>query len=198
MVGSGNSAVQVGHELAEVADVTLAVRSPIRFWPQRRGGHDMHYWYRKLGIDLLPPAVLARLVKTKPVFDTGDYQAGLETGRWNERPVFSALTEDGVIWADGDGEPVDAIILATGYRPSVPYLAGLGALDTAGSPMHKHGLSLTHSGLGFLGLEFQRSFSSNTLRGVHRDAAFVVRRLTRRLEAATSRDARVLVDTAGR
>jgi putative flavoprotein involved in K+ transport len=198
VVGSGNSAVQVGHELAEVADVTLAVRSPIRFWPQRRGGHDMHYWFRKLGVDLLPPAVLSRIVRAKPVFDTGDYRAGLASGRWTERPLFTEITADGVTWADGKAEPVDVVILATGYHPSVPYLAGLGALDATGSPIHKHGLSLTHAGLGFLGLEFQRSFSSNTLRGVHRDAAFVVRRLTQRLGAAAGRAPRVLLDTEGR
>jgi putative flavoprotein involved in K+ transport len=34
------------------------------------------------------------------------------------------------------------------------------------------------SGLVYLGLEFQRSFSSNTLRGVHRDAEHVIPPLT--------------------
>jgi putative flavoprotein involved in K+ transport len=41
-------------------------------------------------------------------------------------------------------------------------------------PLHVGGISATHSGLVYLGLEFQRSFSSNTLRGVHRDAAHVI------------------------
>ena len=198
VVGSGNSAVQVGHELADVAEVTLAVRSPIRFWPQTRGGRDMHYWYRKLGVDLLPPAVLTRLVRTKPVFDTGGYQHGLTSGRWHERQMFTGFTDDGVVWADGSNEPVDAVILATGYRPALPYLTGLDALDAGGTPVHRHGVSLTHHGLGFLGLEFQRSFSSNTLRGVHRDAAFVVRKLTQRLAAFTGRDVGALVDTERR
>ena len=34
--------------------------------------------------------------------------------------------------------------------------------------------STTHPGLVYVGLEFQRSFSSNTLRGVHRDAEHVI------------------------
>jgi putative flavoprotein involved in K+ transport len=41
-------------------------------------------------------------------------------------------------------------------------------------PRHAGGISLTHPGLVYLGLEFQRSFSSNTLRGVHRDAEHVI------------------------
>ena len=41
-------------------------------------------------------------------------------------------------------------------------------------PLHAGGISATHPGLVYLGLEFQRSFSSNTLRGVHRDAEHVI------------------------
>ncbi|MEU3642960.1 hypothetical protein AB0E59_06200 [Lentzea sp. NPDC034063] len=68
------------------------------------------------------------------------------------------------------GEHVDAIILATGYRPDLPYLSDLGT-------DHDRGLSRRHRRLGFVGLEWQRSLSSATLRGVSRDAAYVVRRL---------------------
>jgi putative flavoprotein involved in K+ transport len=50
----------------------------------------------------------------------------------------------------------------------------LRALDGGGLPRHSGGISATHSGLVYLGLEFQRSFSSNTLRGVHRDAEHVI------------------------
>jgi putative flavoprotein involved in K+ transport len=57
------------------------------------------------------------------------------------------------------------------------YLQGLGALDETGLPLHVGGISVTHPGLVYVGLEFQRSFSSNTLRGVHRDAEYVVRPL---------------------
>jgi putative flavoprotein involved in K+ transport len=44
-------------------------------------------------------------------------------------------------------------------------------------PLQKRGISLTHPGLAYLGVEFQRSFSSKTLRGVARDAEFVVKML---------------------
>ena len=88
--------------------------------------------------------------------------------------MFIALDGDAVVWREGEREPVDAVILATGYRPSLGYLRELGALDGAGLPVHTGGISTTHVGLVFVGLEFQRSYASNTLRGVSEDAAAAV------------------------
>ncbi|MFC0623341.1 flavin-containing monooxygenase [Kribbella deserti] len=181
VVGAGNSAVQVAYELAEHAAVTLAVRAPVQFVPQVRGGKDLHFWLHALRVDLLPPSVLARLFSGKPVLDAGRYAEALAAGRFGQRPVFTAFTEDQVVWPDGERQRVDVVVFATGYRPNLPYLAGLGALTEDGLPLHRRGLSTTQPGLGFLGLEFQRSFSSNTLRGVHRDAKFVVKALARQL-----------------
>jgi putative flavoprotein involved in K+ transport len=178
VVGAGNSAVQIADELAEFAHVTLAVRRPVQFVPQLRGGRDTHYWLHTLRLDLLPPSVLSRLIKGTPVFDTGSYRAALDSGEISQRPMFTAYDEDGVSWEGGEREPVDAVLFATGYRPHLPYLEPLGALDPNGLPLHQRGISLTHRGLAYLGVEFQRSFSSNTLRGVHRDAHYVVKRLT--------------------
>ncbi|MBO0776826.1 MAG: hypothetical protein J2P34_10980, partial [Actinobacteria bacterium] len=42
------------------------------------------------------------------------------------------------------------------------------------APLHAGGISTTHLGLVYLGLEHQRSFASNTLRGVSADAAAVI------------------------
>jgi putative flavoprotein involved in K+ transport len=63
--------------------------------------------------------------------------------------------------------------LEHGYRPSVDFLRRLGALDPTGAPLHVGGVSTTHVGLVRFGLEFQRSFASNTLPGVSADAAAV-------------------------
>ncbi|XVQ16137.1 NAD(P)-binding domain-containing protein [Spirillospora sp. CA-255316] len=174
IVGAGNSAVQIGYELAEVAAVTLASRAPVQFLPQIRDGHDIHHWAVTTGFDRLPPAWLIHLVPGRPVNDCGLYSTALQEGRLERRPMFTALDGDRVLWADGTGEHVDAVLLATGYVPDLDYLAGLGALDQAGMALHAGGLSLTHPGLVYLGLEFQRSFASNTLRGVGADAEHVI------------------------
>jgi putative flavoprotein involved in K+ transport len=174
VVGGGNSAVQVGYELAQVATVTLATRHPVTFHPQCRGGQDLHYWLEASGFDLLPPEWLRHYLGDHWVVDTGKYHHALEMGQLDRRPVFTAFGADGVIWPDGTREQVDTVVFATGYRPRLDYLSPLGALDGDGLPLHCGGISATHPGLVYLGLEFQRSFSSNTLRGVHRDAEHVI------------------------
>jgi putative flavoprotein involved in K+ transport len=178
VVGAGNSAIQVGYELAEVATVTLATRHPVTFLPQIRDGRDLHYWLAITGFDLLPPAWLNRYLGGRTVLDTGKYRHVLETGRIARRPMFTAFGADYVLWPDGTRKQADTVLFATGYRPDLDYLRPLGALDDDGMPRHTGGISTTHPGLVYLGLEFQRSFSSNTLRGVHRDAGHVIPALT--------------------
>ncbi|MET8324637.1 FAD-dependent oxidoreductase, partial [Micromonospora sp. NPDC005189] len=84
---------------------------------------------------------------------------------------------------DGSTEEVDTIVLATGYRPDLGYLRPVGALDAEGRPRHREGVSTTHPGLAYVGLEWQRSLSSNSLRGVGRDATRIAARLAARLRA---------------
>ncbi|TDC64395.1 NAD(P)/FAD-dependent oxidoreductase [Micromonospora sp. KC207] len=174
VVGAGNSAVQVAHELASRARVTLATRSPIKFVPQRIGGRDLHHWLHVTGADRLPRAVLLRVIRHAAVLDTGAYRDALTCGLLTRRDMFTAFTQEGIVWPDGTSERVDAVIFATGYRPNLDYLAPLGALAPGGMPHHAHGISTIHPALVYLGLEFQRSFASNTLRGVGRDAAHVI------------------------
>src|SRR5690625_625080 len=119
---------------------------------------------------VMPPTLTPTLFPTRRSSDLHAFAAGL----WDRRPMFTALDGDRVVWAGGTTEAVDTVLLATGYLPSVSYLRDLGALDPVGLPLHAGGISTTHPGLVYLGLEFQRSFSSNTLRGVHRDAEYVV------------------------
>ncbi|MGK5555690.1 flavin-containing monooxygenase [Actinomadura kijaniata] len=178
IVGGGNSAVQIGAELAAVARVTLATRRPLRFLAQKVLGRDMHLWLAWTGLD---SAGWARPLLTggkgTPVFDTGAYRAQIATGNPDRRPLFTRLDGDHVAWSDGARERVDAVLLATGYRADVDYLGGLGALDEAGRPLHRGGVSTTRPGLGYVGLEWQRSFASATLRGVGADARHVLTRL---------------------
>ncbi|WP_280182089.1 flavin-containing monooxygenase [Nocardia farcinica] len=183
VVGAGNSAIQVAYELTDHATVTLATHNPVNFLPQQRDGHDIHHWLVTSKFDLLPPEWLIRYVGGTLVMDTGDYQHALTTGRLDRRPMFTSFDADTVVWADGTTEKVDTVLFATGYRPNLSYLTELGAL-TDGYPLHTAGISTTHPGLVYVGLEFQRSFSSNTLRGVHRDAEHVITALAAHINRA--------------
>lgn len=176
VVGGGNSAIQIAVELATVARVSVATRSGLRWAPQRPLGRDLHWWLTVTGLDVAPIGRLMR-GRTAPVLDDGRYRAALATGNPDHRPMFTQLDADRVTWPDGTREHLDAIVLATGYRPHLDYLAGTGALDPDGNPLHRAGVSTTVPGLGYVGLEFQRSLASATLRGVARDARHVLRRL---------------------
>jgi len=173
VVGAGDSAAQLANELAPVASVTLAARHPLRFIPQRIGGHDVHHWLRETGFDTLPAAWLRKIGGGSLITDSVGVRQTLADGLLDVRPMFIALDGDEVLWSEHERERVDAIILATGYRPSLDYLRELGALDESGAPLHVGGVSTTHLGLAYVGLEYQRSFASNTLRGVSADAAAV-------------------------
>jgi putative flavoprotein involved in K+ transport len=166
--------VQVGHELSDVASVTLATRHPVQFLAREVNGQDVRAGVTTSGFDDLPPAWLAHLVGSTLALDLNGYRAGLESGRWDQRPMFTAFHRDGAVWPDGVEEHVDTVIFATGYRPNLSYLQPLGALDADGLPLHTGGLSDTTPGLVYVGLEFQRSFASNTLRGVAHDVDHVV------------------------
>jgi hypothetical protein len=60
-----------------------------------------------------------------------------------------------VLSADGTREQADTVQFASGYRPNLDYLRPLGALD-GGLPPQSGGVSATHPGLVYVGLEFQR------------------------------------------
>jgi putative flavoprotein involved in K+ transport len=174
VVGGGNSAVQIATELAAVAAVTITTRGALRWQRQRILGRDFHWWLDRTGLDTSPLG--PKLAKGPvPVIDDGHYRAAVRSGRPDHRPLFARLDGDRLQWTDGTRERVDALILATGYRPDLAYLGVV-----AGNPAHHGGVSTTVPGLGFVGLERQRSFASATLRGVGRDATHVLKTLVRR------------------
>jgi putative flavoprotein involved in K+ transport len=179
VVGAGDSAVQIAVELARVAGVTIATRSPVRFAPQRTLGLDMHFWLKWLGTDRRPIGN-----RRFPVVDAGGYRAALKAARPDRRPMFKRLTATGVEWADGQHEDIDVVILATGYRPSLEWLGGFKALDDSGHARQKNGSSTSIEGLYFVGYEGLRNFASGTLRGSGADAKIVVQRLVRALRGA--------------
>lgn len=186
VVGAGNSAVQIAAELAGHADTILATRAPVRFARRRALGRDFHFWLAASGLDTAPIGRFLRRPPTVPVFDAGVYRAALAARAPERRPMFTAADGATLTWPDGTRETVDAVILATGYRPDLPYLEPLGALGPNGLPLHRAGLSGVHPALAYVGLEWQRSLSSASLRGVGRDAVCVARRLARHLRGALS------------
>ncbi|MDZ3832723.1 MAG: NAD(P)/FAD-dependent oxidoreductase [Sphingopyxis sp.] len=176
VVGGGNSAIQIAAELAEYSAVTLVSRDRLRFIPQRILRRDIHWWFDKLrlnGTGLFSDHGV-------PIIDDGRYRAAIRAHRPAVKPMFERFGQRDVQWADGSSINADAVIFATGYRPSLDFLSGTPAVDRHGHPVHRRGISKTLHRLGFVGLSGQNGFASATLRGVGRDAAYVIQRLLRR------------------
>lgn len=186
VVGAANTAVQIAYELASVANTTLAVRNRVRFVPQVILGKDFHYWLDVTGLDR------TRWLKDQstPVVDTGKYKQAIRKGAFGQRRMFTRFTPAGVEWYDGSTEHVDAVIFATGYQANLSYLERLGGSGPASANGSRFGVSQRIPGLYYMGFSGQRSFSSATLRGVGRDAEYVVEHVVERLkgsDATTSR-----------
>ena len=86
-----------------------------------------------------------------------------------------------------DGQPIEdgaavprpaTVIWATGYRPSLDWIAGL-PLDEHGLPVTRRGVVESMPGLFFVGMPFQYALTSALLGGVGRDAGYVVGQVVR-------------------
>jgi putative flavoprotein involved in K+ transport len=176
VVGRGNSAVQIAVELSATAKTTLAVRESVSLVPQRILGRDLHFWLTITGVDSF-----WRFAKSaadaSSVIDLGGYKNRLNAGDPVQKQMFTAFYPEGVVWSDGSKEKTDHVIFATGFRPNLEYLRGLGGLAPNGDALQKKGVSSIVPGLYFVGLNGQRSFASATIRGVGSDANYVVKHI---------------------
>lgn len=183
VVGGGSSAVQIAIELAGHTRTTLATRGRIGFTNQLFLP-DGDFWWRAtdavLGLPVGPLLSSSQPFNVVPDYN-GAYRAAIKRGEPDHRPMFAGAAGPELLWADGRRESVDTIILGTGYRPALEYLRPIGALDRAGLPRQRHGLSTVHPGLAYVGVDGQHTLLSNALHGVGRDAAHIARRLRRRI-----------------
>jgi putative flavoprotein involved in K+ transport len=177
VIGSRDSAMQIAHELADVARVSMAVRHELKFLPKYVLGISVFWWLHETGYDELPLGLFTAIDGSDKIMGKEQYQAAFDAGNPTTKPMFSHFTENGVVWGDGTYEDVDAVIYATGYKPGLGYLQALGALDENGKPCHRGGVSDRVDGLYYVGLFGQRSHASATLRGVDKDAKFIVNRM---------------------
>ncbi|MGW0826976.1 hypothetical protein [Streptomyces sp. NPDC002845] len=91
------------------------------------------------------------------VLDDGRYRTALDRHGVDQREMFSRLTAEGVVWADGTKEAIDAVVPATGYRLASPYLTGSSALDADGQPQHRGGIATEVPEPGFVDMELQQT-----------------------------------------
>ncbi len=125
VVGGGASAVQFLGQIRPVTDTIWVTRSE----PVWRDG--IEEFDGRAAIALVEERVRRGLAPRSVVSVTGiglrpQEQEAARLGAYERRPMFARIEPDGVRWADGSFEPVDAIIWATGFRPAVGHMAPLG------------------------------------------------------------------------
>lgn len=156
VVGVGNSGTEIAVDLSEAGiETAIAVRSGVDFvkYPNTVTAVKVAAWLfrtlpesvseallRKVRADFsdlgLPPAP-GRHLDAFPVVGY-DLPETVKAGRVDLYPGLARFTETGVVFDDGRTADFDTVILATGYRPTVDFVADSLEFDADGWPILEH------------------------------------------------------------
>ncbi len=120
VVGAGNSGAQIAADLTDAAEkVWWATTEPPELMPDGIGGRELFAhisrWLAGEDVGTIPGSIVA----------TGPVRRARDRGLVARVPMPKRLTQAGAVWPGGAEERVDAVILCTGFRPSLGYLEGL-------------------------------------------------------------------------
>lgn len=164
LVGKRLSAGQIIEELASDHTVGISTRSPLKF-----SSHPLIYKFFLILLDEFEACVkyfkpkfkeeieVKMEAKVKPFFSKNAIQIF---------PEIESVRGNTVTFRDQRTEQFDAIICATGFIPTWPYLELQNPLNN----LKDHFESSEIPGLYFLGFSSQRNFVSRFLRGIREDA----------------------------
>jgi putative flavoprotein involved in K+ transport len=202
VVGLGNTGAEIAADLVEqcAARVAVAVRTPPPVVRREILGVPVQLF--GIALSPFPPKPVDRLATILRRIGTGDLRPyGIGTAAWGpfsaRRPAVidvgflaqlkarridvrgevTRLTAAGAVFADGEEEPFDAVIAATGFTRGLErFLEAPGALDERGEPIRAEDGSGAYPGLFFSGY-------TETVRGQLLEA----KKLAPKLAAAVTR-----------
>jgi putative flavoprotein involved in K+ transport len=182
VVGAGNSGVQIAEELTAAGRrVTLSVSTLGKALPERFLGKSLFWWFDTLRtMDAGPETRIGRRLKNENTIVGTDLRARFRQVQRVGRVI--GADGDELVLADRSHRGVDAVVWATGFRPSYHWLH-VPVLDDAGAPIQVDGIT-DIPGLTFLGLPWQRNRGSALLGFVGRDAERLAERLGAQLRSA--------------
>jgi thioredoxin reductase len=169
IIGEGNSGAQILAEVSKVAETIWITQKQPRFLSDHIDGRYLFdaatqmYEAQKAGKEYKPPS-LGDIVMIDSVKDARARKV------LNSVRPFDHFTEHSVVWEDGHEENIDAVIICTGFKPSLTHLKSLdvingdGKADTIGTKSKKV------AGLWLVGYGNWTGFASATLIGVGRSA----------------------------
>ena len=178
VVGAANSGVQIATELRRTRPVALSGGSATRALPQRVLGRDLFWWLTTTGLISAPrESRVGRRFRNSGELVIGSSTRQLTRAGVTMHPRVTAANTTTVTFADGTGISPAAIVWATGYRSDYSFIDITGAVDAAGAPVHRRGVSPV-PGLYFLGLPWQHTRGSALLGFVGADAAHLAEHIT--------------------
>ena len=132
VVGAGISAIQLLDEVSRVTSTTWVTRRPPEFrtgpFNEEAGRAAVKMVEERVRRGLPPGSVVS--VTGLPV--NPRIEAMRARGVLERRPMFSEITEDGVLWPDGTTLHADVILWCTGFRSALDHLAPLGLREASG------------------------------------------------------------------
>lgn len=189
VVGGRNSGVQIFADLLPYADVRWVTRRPPTYLPDDADGrvlmdHATKAWLARQqaapGTEPdLPPPLEGDIVMVPAV------REARERGQLVAQPMFRELTPDGVVWADGRHERIDAIIWCTGFGYALEHLAPLGLVDERGQVAvgELSMRAVTEPRLWLVGYGQWTGDASATIAGIGRTARSAINRIVELLDA---------------
>lgn len=132
IVGAGISAVQLLEEISKVTRTTWITRSvpdfrSYKFNPEH--GREAVALVEERVREGLPPRSVVS-VTGLPL--TPAIENMMKLGVMNRLPIFSEITESGVLWKDGSSLNADVIFWNTGFKQNIDHLSNLNLISEKG------------------------------------------------------------------
>jgi putative flavoprotein involved in K+ transport len=171
IVGGGNSGAQILAEVSKVANTTWVTLDEVTFLPDDVDGRVLfdqasaRYYAMQKGQELKASQFhVGNVVMVPPV------KEARERGVLHTVRPFERFYEEGVIWSNGEKEPVDAVIWCTGFGIALDHLACLHLPSSNGKIKVEGTWVEQQQGLWLVGYGNWTGFASATLIGVGRTA----------------------------
>jgi cation diffusion facilitator CzcD-associated flavoprotein CzcO len=184
VLGGGNSGAQIFAEVSTVANASWITPEPPAFLSDEVDGRVLferatERWKAQQEGRVVdqPVGGLGDIVMVEPVREARD--RGVLVA---ERP-FQRFTAEGVEWADGRSEAVDAVIWCTGFRPALDHLQNLGVLEPDGKISVEGTRACKQPRLWLVGYGEWTGAASATLIGVTRTARSTVNEIVEAMQA---------------
>jgi len=170
LVGTGNSAAQIGAELTKYFSIDWSTNRKPKFSSLHMFGRNILTLARTFG-QLDKPATEKTINNGEAIYLFDDLKRHLKKAK-RKKSVTKA--EGGsVIFEGGETGKYDFILFATGFKPNFDFIRIPEFENDLHQLRRQKGFSEV-SGLYFLGIPYQRSRSSQLIYGSQKDAAFIV------------------------